>query len=376
MRLIGRGPLRLLMTADAVGGVWQYATRPRRRARRPRRRDDACRARPGALGASALAGGGDPADPHRRSPACRSTGPPASPGEVAEASRAVAALARSVGADIVHLNSPALAADARFPAPVVGVCHSCLATWWRAVRSGPLPQDFVWRTALLASWLSRRRGARRADRGLRADDRRRLRHSAAARGAQRPAPGAPHEPAEPASFVFTAGRLWDEGKNLAALDRAAARLDVPVLAAGPLAGPNGAMIALPHLAGARRARRRRHPGVARAPSDLRVACRATSPSALPCSKPPRPAARSCFRISRRCASSGTARRCSCRPMTTRPSPRRSRDLVADPRRRARLGGAARARSETYTVESTAQGMMAIYEAVLARQAALRHEAAA
>ena len=26
MRLIGRGPLRLLMTADAVGGVWQYAT--------------------------------------------------------------------------------------------------------------------------------------------------------------------------------------------------------------------------------------------------------------------------------------------------------------------------------------------------------------
>src|SRR5204862_7457985 len=58
--------------------------------------------------------------------------------------------------------------------------------------------------------------------------------------------GAPREPAEPASLVFTAGRLWDEGKNLAALDRAAARLDVPVLAAGPLAGPNGAMIALPH----------------------------------------------------------------------------------------------------------------------------------
>ena len=26
VRLIGRGPLRLLITADAVGGVWQYAT--------------------------------------------------------------------------------------------------------------------------------------------------------------------------------------------------------------------------------------------------------------------------------------------------------------------------------------------------------------
>jgi glycosyltransferase involved in cell wall biosynthesis len=45
-------------------------------------------------------------------------------------------------------------------------------------------------------------------------------------------------------FVFTAGRLWDDGKNLAALDRAAARVAVPVLAAGPLHGPNGACIAL------------------------------------------------------------------------------------------------------------------------------------
>ena len=45
---------------------------------------------------------------------------------------------------------------------------------------------------------------------------------------------------------MTAGRLWDEGKNLAVLDRAAARLPVPVEAAGPLQGPNGARIALHH----------------------------------------------------------------------------------------------------------------------------------
>ena len=178
MRLIGRGPLRLLMTADAVGGVWQYATDLAGALADHGRRDDACRARPGALGASALAGGGDPADPHRHHrPAARldRRRPGRGCGSIARRRRAGA---QRSGADIVHLNSPALAADARFPAPVVGVCHSCLATWWRAVRSGPLPQDFVWRTALLASWLSRRRGARRADGGLRADDRRRLRHSA------------------------------------------------------------------------------------------------------------------------------------------------------------------------------------------------------
>jgi glycosyltransferase involved in cell wall biosynthesis len=50
-----------------------------------------------------------------------------------------------------------------------------------------------------------------------------------------------------APFAFTAGRLWDEGKNLEALDRAAARLSLPVLAAGPLDGPNGSSARPAHV---------------------------------------------------------------------------------------------------------------------------------
>jgi glycosyltransferase involved in cell wall biosynthesis len=49
------------------------------------------------------------------------------------------------------------------------------------------------------------------------------------------------------SFAFTAGRLWDEGKNIAALDRAAAGLDIPVTAAGPLVGPNGSRATFGHI---------------------------------------------------------------------------------------------------------------------------------
>jgi hypothetical protein len=45
--------------------------------------------------------------------------------------------------------------------------------------------------------------------------------------------------AEPASHVFTAGRLWDLAKNAAALDRLAARLSVPLRAAGPVASAPG-----------------------------------------------------------------------------------------------------------------------------------------
>jgi glycosyltransferase involved in cell wall biosynthesis len=44
--------------------------------------------------------------------------------------------------------------------------------------------------------------------------------------------------------VFTAGRLWDDGKGVAVLDAAAGLIDAPVLAAGPLVGPNGAAISL------------------------------------------------------------------------------------------------------------------------------------
>jgi glycosyltransferase involved in cell wall biosynthesis len=43
------------------------------------------------------------------------------------------------------------------------------------------------------------------------------------------------------------GRLWDEGKGAAVLDRAAARLSAPVFAAGPLQGPGTGQVAFAHL---------------------------------------------------------------------------------------------------------------------------------
>jgi glycosyltransferase involved in cell wall biosynthesis len=42
--------------------------------------------------------------------------------------------------------------------------------------------------------------------------------------------------------VFTAGRLWDEGKDARTLDAAAGILGVAIRAAGPIAGPDGAAL--------------------------------------------------------------------------------------------------------------------------------------
>ena len=51
----------------------------------------------------------------------------------------------------------------------------------------------------------------------------------------------------PDESIFTAGRLWDEGKNVATLDRVAARLRYPFRAAGAVRGPHGESIALHHV---------------------------------------------------------------------------------------------------------------------------------
>jgi glycosyltransferase involved in cell wall biosynthesis len=47
--------------------------------------------------------------------------------------------------------------------------------------------------------------------------------------------------------ALTVGRLWDEAKNLAVLDRAAGLLDRPVLAAGAAEGPGGQRFEARHV---------------------------------------------------------------------------------------------------------------------------------
>jgi glycosyltransferase involved in cell wall biosynthesis len=235
---------RLLITTDTVGGVWQYATdlagalvaqgiEPVLATMGPR---------PTVEQRAALADGVElvetdlPLD-------WLATGPH----EVTNAGEGIARLMDLYSADIVQLNAPALAGAVRFDQPVVAVAHSCVGSWWQAVRGGCIDPDLGWRAELTAA-------------GLRAADRivapsgafaTMLQHCydlphapVVVRNGRRPA-GLPAAARQ--DVAFTAGRLWDDGKNLATLERAAALADTPFKAAGPLAGPNGAAIALGHV---------------------------------------------------------------------------------------------------------------------------------
>lgn len=235
----------VLMSADAVGGVWQYSLDLAAGLVRrglpvtvavlgPAPSDARIAAAEYATGARILATG-LPLDWTAETSDI-----------VLDAARAFAELARSLEADCVHLHSPALAL-ADYPMPVAAVCHSCVATWWEAVETGPLPPDLAWRHDLTV------RGCRTAD-ALLAPTRAHALATARVCGLARPprvvrngrTPSG-SAPRALARHAFTAGRLWDRAKNAAALDGLAARLSAPLRAAGSVEGPNGAQVGTRHL---------------------------------------------------------------------------------------------------------------------------------
>lgn len=241
--------MRVMMTTDAVGGIWQYSLDL-------------------ASGLSArgfeisLVVLGPPPTPERESQALALPGVELicpglpvewlahTPDEVEQGGRALAKLARRLRVDLVHLNAPALAASANFDVPLIAVGHSCVKTWWEAVRGTELPAEFVWRSALVREGLERADATCAPSRAFAEALTRvyglRQRPYVIHNGRSRVQPSRTAS-VPPWPFVFTAGRLWDEGKNVRVLDRAAPHFAVPCFAAGPLQGPDGSIAALDHL---------------------------------------------------------------------------------------------------------------------------------
>ena len=221
---------RVFMTTDRVGGVWTYATDIV--AGLADRGIDVTLA---ILGPSQ----GDTPPSHPRV-AIIDTGLPLdwlvpNAETLAQTSHALAGFARQSGADLIHLNSAGYA-TAGFDAPVVAVCHSCLGTWWDAVRGGDVPPDFGWRTAALgAAYAACDRLVAPSEAFAAATTSRYgVRPAVVHNGRAATGLAAAKQP-----FVLTSGRLWDAGKNVQALDAAAALMRGEVRAAGSLHGPDG-----------------------------------------------------------------------------------------------------------------------------------------
>jgi glycogen(starch) synthase len=132
--------------------------------------------------------------------------------------------------DVIHLNAYA---DGALPwrAPTLVVGHSCVLSWWDAVHGEPAPptwdryRDVVTRGLRGADLVAAPTAAMLAE--LRRLYDVRAETLVLPNGRRRPQRRFPKQP-----IVLGVGRLWDEAKNLAALDAAAAAIDWPVVVAG------------------------------------------------------------------------------------------------------------------------------------------------
>ncbi len=160
------------------------------------------------------------------------------------------ALADAFRPDLVHLNS-FREASFDWPAPVLLVAHSCVWTWWRACRGGS-PDEQRWQVyadnvaaglAAADAWVAPTAAFRCDLMALYrpARDGLVIRNGLAA-GSVAPTVKQP--------FILAAGRLWDEAKNISTLAEIAAQLPWPSRIVGPVRGPQtaAAQIANEHVA--------------------------------------------------------------------------------------------------------------------------------
>jgi glycosyltransferase involved in cell wall biosynthesis len=227
--------MRILMTIDAVGGVWRYAMD--------------LGAELAARGHELLfAGLGPRPAPEQAAEA---------PGELvwgdapldwmAEDADALAPvgpwlaeLAADCGADLIHVNLPTQAANLETALPIVAVSHSCLATWFRSVDGTDVPPVFAQHSELMRRGLAKVRTVIAPSAA----------HAAATAAAYVIAsievvPNAtPLEPIAPGggTGIVAIGRWWDRGKNGALLEAAAGAIQCQVTLIGALTGPDGQML--------------------------------------------------------------------------------------------------------------------------------------
>lgn len=239
----GTAPRRILMTLDAVGGVWRYAI-------------DLCKTLD--TREFVLAGLGPAPSRAQRLEAAQLRNVlliwldepldwmAGREEELEPLAGRLTSLADRYGAELVHLNLPSQAFRLQVDCPIVVVSHSCLATWWRAVKGSPLPEQWRWHAArnrggFDAAHLVLAPSRSHADLLTRCYgpiDRLRVMTNATA--------AAPGAAAEKQPFVFAAGRWWDEGKNGLLLDGAAQDCAWPVVMAGACSNGLGQAVTLSH----------------------------------------------------------------------------------------------------------------------------------
>jgi glycogen synthase len=143
-------------------------------------------------------------------------------------------LERRFEPDVIHLNHLAHG-DLPWQAPVLVVGHSCVLSWWTAVHGCPPPRDWDRYRDRVTLSLRAADAVAAPTRTMLSALRRHygpLRRTCAVLNGRS---ASPFHSVRKEPLVLTAGRLWDEAKNLATLAAAAPEVHWPIVAAGAAA---------------------------------------------------------------------------------------------------------------------------------------------
>lgn len=226
---------RVLMTADAVGGVFTYAVTL---ARELARRNTAVH----------LATMGPPLRPAQRAAACDVPGLVLHEStyalewmedpwdDVAAAGDWLLELSRRIRPHVVHLNG-FCHATVGFDAPVVVAAHSCVLSWWESVHGEAAPARYATYRQNVTRGLAAADGVITPSHAMRRALERlygAVEVTVVPNGVPRRGRRTAKEP-----FVLSCGRVWDRAKNVDALAAVAPRLSWPVIVAGSGGGLRG-----------------------------------------------------------------------------------------------------------------------------------------
>jgi glycogen synthase len=238
-------PMRILMTTGAMGGVWTYTVELARALSRKHHKvtiatmgaslsQNQCREVKQIPGAELfesqfkLEWMDDPWQ------------------DVDQAGEWLLRLEKQVQPDLVHLNEY-VHGSLPWKSPTLMVGHSCILSWWQAVKGEPVPE--VWEQY-----------KQRVKAGLQTVDLVLAPTQAMLTALEThygPLPNGRviyngRNPdlfvkGEKERFIFTTSRVWDEAKNVLVLEKVASRLPWPVYMAGEDKHPNGDSVPLSHI---------------------------------------------------------------------------------------------------------------------------------
>jgi glycogen synthase len=232
--------MKILMTADTVGGVWTYALELARAL--------SCH------GVSVvLATMGAPVSTQQRAEAATVPDLKIHAGDfklewmnnpwddVRRAGEWLLELEDRVRPDVVHLNGFAHGA-LPWRAPTLMVGHSCVLSWWEAVKGVPAPAHWDRYRSEVTRGLHRASLVVAPTRAMLTALEKHYGALARKRVISNGRDAAHFAPRPKESFVLTAGRMWDEAKNLSVLEAVAPHLSWPVYVAGDDTHPEGGRI--------------------------------------------------------------------------------------------------------------------------------------